>query len=131
MGSMANPKVVAIPIKGDRVELVETIIVSTPENEAPQAPVVASPDAATVVLATPEPEIVPTISLRDIAQGVLKQFTRERLTALGLALLSVGTLFLVWYLGTKYRFEFYIRFKNVPTPAQVFQQAQVGLSNAF
>jgi len=41
-------------------------------------------------------------------------------------------LFLVWYLGTKYKFEFYIRFKNVPTPYEVFQQlTQVGLSNKY
>src|SRR3954449_11909738 len=98
MGSMANPKVVAIPIKGDRVEQIEPMVASMPESPAPQAPVaVASPDAPETVLPiAPEPEIVPTISLRDIAQGVLKQFTRERLTALGLALLSVGTLFLIW-----------------------------------
>jgi NitT/TauT family transport system permease protein len=134
MGSMANPKIVAIPIKGDRIELVETVIAFTPEIEAAQVPVLtALPEALEpVVLAAPESEIVATISMRDIVQGVLKQFTRERLTALGLALLSVGSLFLIWYLGTRYRFEFYIRFKNVPTPAQVFQQAtQVGLSNAF
>ena len=134
MGSMANPKVVAIPIKGDRVELVETMIAATPENPAPRAPAeTASIDAPEPVAPVAlEPETVPTISLRDVAQGIMKQFTRERLTALGLALVSVGTLFLIWYLGTKYRFEFYIRFKNVPTPDQVFQQAtQVGLSNAF
>ncbi|MBA2402801.1 MAG: ABC transporter permease [Bradyrhizobium sp.] len=107
---------------------------STPENPAPQAPAATASPAApeSIVPAAPEPEIVPTISLRDIGRGILKQFTRERLTALGLALISVGTLFLIWYFGTKYRFEFYIRFKNVPTPEQVFQQAtQVGLSNAF
>ncbi len=52
--------------------------------------------------------------------------------AAALACISIGTLFLIWYLGTRYRFEFYIRFKNVPTPAEVFQQAmQVGLSNKF
>src|SRR5215218_837656 len=134
MGSMANPKVVAIPINGDRVELVEPMIVSTPENPTPPAPAASTTLAAPepIVPVAPESEIVPTISLRYIAQGVLKQFTRERMTALGLALLSVGALFLIWYLGTRYRFEFYIRLKNVPTPDQVFQQAtKVGLSNAF
>jgi NitT/TauT family transport system permease protein len=80
----------------------------------------------------PEPEIVPTVSLRDVAQGLLKHITRERIITAVLACVSIGTLFLIWYLGTKYRFEFYIRFKNVPTPAEVFQQAmQVGLSNKF
>jgi NitT/TauT family transport system permease protein len=80
----------------------------------------------------PEPEIVPTVSLRDVAQALVKQITRERIITAALACVSIGTLFLIWYLGTRYRFEFYIRFKNVPTPAEVFQQAtQIGLSNKF
>jgi NitT/TauT family transport system permease protein len=104
---------------------------SIPEGPAPEAPVTnALSEAAGVI--EPAPEIVPTISLGDIAQVLLKQFTRERIISAVLALISVGTLFMIWYLGTKYRFEFYIRFKNVPTPAEVYQQAmQVGLSNAF
>jgi NitT/TauT family transport system permease protein len=36
---------------------------------------------------------------------------------------SIGALLALWYLGTRYRVEFYIRFKNVPTPAEVLQQA--------
>jgi len=31
-----------------------------------------------------------------------------------------------WYLGTKYKFEFYIRFKNVPTPYEVVPAADTG-----
>jgi NitT/TauT family transport system permease protein len=45
---------------------------------------------------------------------------------------SIGTLLLLWYLGTKYRIEFYIRFKNVPTPAEVLAQAfEVSGSSRF
>lgn len=63
---------------------------------------------------------------------LLERFTREQRTSAILALLSIGLLFVVWYLGTKYRIEFYIRFKNVPTPHEVFQQAMdVGLSAKF
>ena len=40
-----------------------------------------------------------------------------------LAFVSIGALFVIWYVGTKYRLEFYIRFKNVPTPYEVLQQA--------
>lgn len=36
---------------------------------------------------------------------------------------SIAALFGFWYLGTKYQLEFYIRFKNVPTPYEVLQQA--------
>jgi NitT/TauT family transport system permease protein len=133
MGSTANAKVVVLPLPGGRVDPkpVEAMTSSIPEGPAPEAPVTnALSEAAGVI--EPAPEIVPTISLGDIAQVLLKQFTRERIISAVLALISVGTLFMIWYLGTKYRFEFYIRFKNVPTPAEVYQQAmQVGLSNAF
>jgi NitT/TauT family transport system permease protein len=146
MGTMANAKVAAIRISGARVDpkLVETIMASAPETSAPQALVdKAASDAAkpgaSIEPAPPEPETVPTLSLCDVARalrdavrGLLKQVTRERITALVLACISVGAMFVVWYLGTKYKIEFYIRFKNVPTPSEVMQQAvQVGLSTKF
>ena len=63
---------------------------------------------------------------------LLGYVTRERIITASLACISIGALFLVWYLGTKYKFEFYIRFKNVPTPYEVYQQlTQVGLSNKY
>lgn len=37
---------------------------------------------------------------------------------------SLGGLLLIWYLGTKYQIEAYIRFKNVPTPGEVLTVAQ-------
>jgi NitT/TauT family transport system permease protein len=33
---------------------------------------------------------------------------------------SLGALFALWYFGTKYRLDFFIRFTNIPTPAEVF-----------
>lgn len=45
---------------------------------------------------------------------------------------SIASLFGVWYVGTRYQLDFYIRFKNVPTPAHVLEQAlQVGSSSKF
>ena len=62
----------------------------------------------------------------------MAKFTRERLITALLGGVSIAALFLFWYLGTKYRLEFYIRFKNVPTPYEVYQQlTQVGLSNKY
>lgn len=62
----------------------------------------------------------------------LPKFGPDQFIRLGLAAISLGGLFLFWYLGTKYRWDFYIRFKNVPTPYEVLQQAiEVGLSNKF
>ena len=48
------------------------------------------------------------------------------------AVVSIGVLFLLWYLGTRYRVQFYIRFQNVPTPSDVFREAlHVAGSNTF
>jgi NitT/TauT family transport system permease protein len=63
---------------------------------------------------------------------LLERVTREQMIALSLGCTSILMIFAVWYLGTKFRVEFYIRFRNVPTPYEVLQQAiQVGLSNKF
>lgn len=49
-----------------------------------------------------------------------------------LAAASLGTLFGLWYLGTRYRVDLYIRFQNVPAPAEVFALAlEIGRSNKF
>jgi NitT/TauT family transport system permease protein len=134
MGTMAKMKpATIIPISGRRADIgrsVETMKASMPEPTSNQTPDATRP--ASTEPAPPEPERVPSVSLSNIARGLLKQITRERIITAALACISIGTLFLIWYLGTKYRFEFYIRFKNVPTPAEVFKQAsQVGLSNKF
>ena len=57
----------------------------------------------------------------------LKALTLGSTQALGIkaafAVVSIGVLFLLWYLGTRYRVQFYIRFQNVPTPYEVFREA--------
>jgi NitT/TauT family transport system permease protein len=39
-----------------------------------------------------------------------------------LGAVSIGSVLLVWHLATLYRVDFYIRFNNIPTPAQVFDK---------
>ena len=39
-----------------------------------------------------------------------------------LGAVSIGTVLLLWHLATLYRVDFYIRFNNIPTPAQVFDK---------
>src|ERR1700722_14669723 len=74
----------------------------------------------------PEPDPRPRM------RPLLERVTRDQVVSALLACVSIGALFLFWYLGTKYRIEFYIRFKNVPTPYEVLQQGiQVGLSTKF
>ena len=124
MGSMASAKIVALPMA------------DKPSNPEPQPAVVrasttevpASPPAPSA----PEPASIPTLSLTKVFKSLLAKITRERIITAALACVSLGALFLFWYLGTKYRLEFYIRFKNVPTPYEVFNQlTQVGLSNKY
>lgn len=71
-----------------------------------------------------EPQSATRLNASKIAdESQLLQLIREQgMTAL-LACVSIGWLFLVWYLGTRYRIDFFIRFQNVPTPYEVFQQA--------
>ena len=48
------------------------------------------------------------------------------------AVASIGVPLLVWYLGTRYRIQFYIRFQSVPTPSDVWHEAmRVVGSNVF
>jgi len=133
MGSLASAKIVALPMVDKHSEpapaaakpsAVEIPAAETAANTL--APVAASE------LPVPEPEPVPTVSLTKVFRSLLAKITRERIITVALACISIGTLFLFWYLGTRYRLEFYIRFKNVPTPYEVYQQlTQVGLSNKY
>jgi NitT/TauT family transport system permease protein len=53
-------------------------------------------------------------------------------TSILLGFVSIGSVFLIWYLGTRFRIDFYIRFQNVPTPYEVLQQAgEVVFSTKF
>jgi len=122
MGTTASAKIIAIPIMEKPPEPATSVVTEVPAQAPP----------ATSDLPAPEPEPIPTVSLREVFQGLLAKFTRDRLITALLGGMSIAALFLFWYFGTKYRLEFYIRFKNVPTPNEVFQQlTQVGLSNKY
>ena len=132
MGTMASAKAEVIPLfdrKADHEQASDIVTSSGPETPAKMAS--RAPTSAGVPT-TPEPEQAPKPSLRAIVHALFAKITRERIITAILFCVSLGSLFLVWYLGTKYRIEFYIRFKNVPTPYEVAQQAaQVGLSNKY
>lgn len=46
----------------------------------------------------------------------------RNLLSIALWCVSLGALFAVWYFGTKYRVDFFIRFTNIPTPAEVLSK---------
>ena len=123
MGTVSSAKVIAIPIMDKRPEPATEVATETTAKASP------------VTAHLPAPALEPsptTVSLRKVFQGLLAKITRERLITALLGGFSIAALFLFWYFGTKYRLEFYIRFKNVPTPYEVYQQlTQVGLSNKY
>jgi len=123
MGTVSSAKVIAIPIMDKRPEPATEVATETTAKASP------------VTAHLPAPALEPsptTVSLRKVFQGLLAKITRERLITALLGGFSIAALFLFWYFGTKYRLEFYIRFKNVPTPYEVYQQlTQVGLSNRY
>jgi NitT/TauT family transport system permease protein len=122
MGTTSSAKILAIPIMEKPSE--PAIVVAT------EVPVEASPSTAD--LPAPAPELMPTVSLRKVVQALWEKVTRERIISALLGGISIAALFLFWYFGTRYKLEFYIRFKNVPTPYEVYQQlTQVGLSNKY
>jgi NitT/TauT family transport system permease protein len=49
-----------------------------------------------------------------------------------LAIVSIGTVLLLWELATRFRVDFYIRFNNIPTPGEVFDKVvEVNRSTKF
>src|SRR5450631_4283851 len=54
-----------------------------------------------------------------VSPGRSIRWLRENAVTMLLWSASLGLLFGFWYLGTKYRWDFYIRFNNIPTPAEV------------
>jgi sulfonate transport system permease protein len=135
MGSMASAKIVALPMVDKHSEPEPAIVVvKSPAADISAVEAAAGTPApvAAPKLAPPELEPIPTVSLTKVLRSLLAKISRERIITAALACVSIGALFLFWYLGTKYRLEFYIRFKNVPTPYEVYQQlTQVGLSNKY
>lgn len=60
------------------------------------------------------------------------ELVRALSVRIAFAVVSIGVPLAVWYLGTRYRVQFYIRFENVPTPLEVFRAAvDVAASNTF
>lgn len=75
--------------------------------------------------------VIVTPAARAPRQPISEQ-TKQRAIAIALAAVSLSALYAVWHVGTSYRIEAFIRFKNVPTPAAVLEQVfEVGRSTVF
>lgn len=69
-------------------------------------------------------DIKPTLPVRPATRrvagpGRTARVLRARLFGLCLGAASIALLVGFWYLATRYRIDFYIRFTNIPTPAEV------------
>jgi NitT/TauT family transport system permease protein len=117
-------------VKTARISLVESRADDGKAAETVETPGIQSPvaQASTVPEPVTQGSEIGTLKMRPL----LDRVTRDQVVSALFALVSIGALFLFWYLGTKYKIEFYIRFRNVPTPYEVFRQAvEVGSSTKF
>ena len=119
----------------ERVKTARISLVASQADDAEAMKPVETPSVQLSALEIPavsEP-VVPEVEIGTLKmKPLLERVTRDQVVTALLACVSIGALFLFWYLGTRYKLEFYIRFKNVPTPYQVLRQAiEVGASTKF
>ena len=64
--------------------------------------------------------------------NVVVAWVRERVLGWLTVLVSIGSVLLSWHLATHYHLDFYIRFNNIPSPADVFAKVlEVNQSTKF
>lgn len=94
-----------------------------------------SPQAAPVSLVPPPPAGAPRTAVPAAAPGVPQRASvawgalRAQAVTLLLGACSLGGMLLFWHLATTYRWDFYVRFTNLPTPLEVFQQLQAAFAS--
>jgi NitT/TauT family transport system permease protein len=79
----------------------------------------APPPSAPGVAVLPPPD--PAADAEAVRRWRLRRW-RTRLVSGALWITSLCALFVFWYLATKYRWDFYMRFTNIPTPLEVFEK---------
>jgi NitT/TauT family transport system permease protein len=119
----------------DHAQIAKLSLVGDPDEDLPKglmSTTAPNLQGRELSLSNSSDPFIPECEAKRKVRPLLERVTREQMIALSLGCVSILTIFAVWYLGTKFRVELYIRFRNVPTPYAVLQQAiQVGLSNKF
>jgi NitT/TauT family transport system permease protein len=100
---------VTVPLRAVQVGTAEVA-------EQPPPPVALVEAPAAGAQAEPLRIAEPAAALRAL------QWLREQALGLLLGACSLGALLLFWHLATTYRWDFYIRFTNLPTPMEVLQK---------
>lgn len=85
---------------------------------------VSAPDA---------PSRVPELAVpRPVEPNRFLMWVRTQLLSWLMAVVSVGGVLLAWHLATYYKLDFYVRFNNIPSPADVFDKVlEVNRSTRF
>jgi NitT/TauT family transport system permease protein len=89
---------------------------SPPEAALPRATAAAPAHVGAGVTPLPLPVAAPA------APRLWQRFVGGRGAVLLMAMLSIGSVLLFWQLATHYKLDAYIRFNNIPTPAQVLEK---------
>lgn len=85
-----------------------------------------------VVQASPAAPRKPAVTMPRTPLHRLLGLMRSHLADWLLALVSIGSVLLLWYLATRFRLDLYVRFNNIPTPAEVFDKViEVNRSTRF
>jgi NitT/TauT family transport system permease protein len=101
-------------------------------REAPPTGAAEAATLAAVPAAQGRPAASAPTSPRVVAPSAAAHFMRAlraQATALILGFISLGGLVLFWHLATTYRWDFYIRFTNLPTPMEVATQLGLAMDN--
>ena len=96
-----------------------------PRGAEPGGPPAAAPPVREPVRLAEAPpptalSATPATAPRRAASGAVRR-VREHAVSTLLAACSLASMVLVWHLATTYRVDFYVRFTNIPTPADVLQ----------
>lgn len=105
------------------------------EGLAPDAPAVAAeaPAPAALAVLPVGAELEPHAAPRSPAPALsMRQWLQGRWAAWVLGTVSIGIVLLLWHVATRYRLDLYVRFNNIPTPAQVLDKViEVNQSTKF
>ena len=89
---------------------------------APDDAVAAAPSLALAPLTEAQPKPVPVTPTLPPAYRIAA-WLRGVLPSVLMTALSLGLFIAFWYFATKYRWDFYIRFANIPSPGDVLTNA--------
>jgi NitT/TauT family transport system permease protein len=125
---MSTIPVRAMPLRGNGVPEDPSDPAGPPGLPA-VSPVIAVATPAGRVRERQAPAAVATSPTLPERVGRLPGWLGEQAGSLLLGALSLGGVLLFWHLATTYRWDFYVRFTNLPTPAEVAAQLQTALAS--